>query len=496
MQKHLIRKVVFFLLIIKTISFSQIPGFVSINNGEFTLGGERFYPLGTNAYYLHKYACANDTNSIQELFKTMSTLGMNIVRTWAFCDGEDPNNIYILQSAPYTWNEKSFQKLDYVICTAKKYNIKVILTFVNNWNDLGGMNQYLKWYASGNYNPVMQNNYGEKIFSKTSDEKYYEQNINKSITHDDFYKLDTIKTWYKAYIKNILNRNNIFTRIEYKNEETIMAFELANEPESSDKTGKIIYDWASETATFFKSIDKNHLLSTGEEGFDVEKSGFGTYFASWLFDGSKGISFKMNSNIDKIDYCSAHLYAEYGNNINWPVWIYDHQNIASNLKKPFLLGEYGSKQNRIINFNSWLKAVKETSTAGALLWQLAPSNFSENDGFTLKQITDYETCNAIKILYEKIKEEKPVFSSNTFFSNILPNPCFREGYVKFINEYPETVKYSLYNVLGERLISESKLFQKGSNTILINTSNLSNGIYFVKLENGKTSEIKKIAVVK
>ena len=154
----------------------------------------------------------------------MNNLGMNVVRMWAFCDGDDANNIFILQSAPYTWNEKSFQKLDFVIHTAREYNIKTILTFVNNWNDLGGMNQYLKWYARSINKTELLNKIENRKYSSSGAAKYYDDYIADALSHDDFYKSDTIKTWYKAYINNLLNRTNTFSNIKYKNDETIMAF--------------------------------------------------------------------------------------------------------------------------------------------------------------------------------------------------------------------------------------------------------------------------------
>jgi mannan endo-1,4-beta-mannosidase len=495
MQKHIIRKSIFFLLIIKTISFSQMAGFVTIYNSEFSLGGKRFYPLGTNAYYLHKYACANDTNSIQELFKTMNSLGMNTVRTWAFCDGEKADDIFMLQSAPYTWNENSFQKLDYVIHTAGKYNIKVILTFVNNWDDLGGMEQYLKWYAPASFKTDMPNIIENKVFSKSDAAKYYNQHVTETITHDDFYKLDTIKTWYKAYVQHILNRKNIFSQIDYKSDQTIMAFELANEPESADKTGKVIYDWFVEMAAYFKSIDKNHLLTTGESGFDIKNKNYGNY-PEWILNGDKGISFEKNSEINNIDYTTAHLYAEAWGISSGAEWIFDHNIISKSHNKPFLLGEYGAKNNRQTLFNSWLKAIKETSTGGTLLWHLAPEAFAENDGYELKISSDLQTCNIIKSLYNNISNAVTADVTGAAFSNVYPNPSSREVYIKFNLETKGIVRYSLYNILGERLITEEISFNKGSNTLLINTNHLASGVYFVKVNNGKVTEMKKLIILR
>jgi mannan endo-1,4-beta-mannosidase len=494
MLKRIIKKSAYLFLFLISLLQSQTTEFVSVNNGKFYLHNERFYPLGTNAYYLHRYACANDTNSIQEFFKAMNELGMNTLRSWAFCDGDDPADIYTLQYKPYTYNEKSFERLDYIIKTAANYNIKIIFTFVNNWNDLGGMNQYLKWYSQNNKlsGSFELNN---RIYSQSSAANYYESKINASVTHDDFYKLDTIKAWYKAYLKNILNRKNIYSGVEYKNDTSIMAFELANEPESSDKTGQLIYNWIKEMSEYFKKIDQNHLLSTGEFGYDVEPNGYGNY-SKWLLDGQKGISFKLNSSIESIDYTTAHLYSEIWNNTGGAEWIYDHNNISILLGKPFLIGEYGSKVSRKVNFTSWLRAINETGAGGALLWQLTPANFKADDGYVLKLSPDYDDCYNIKNLYNEIRSGIQYISKKSFFSNVFPNPANREIYVRFTLEAPGEVKYYLYNVLGEQIIKQTREFYKGNNAIMVNLIGLPSGIYFLRLENSTVTEIKKIAVVK
>ena len=98
-------------------------------------------------------------------------------------------------------------------------------------------------------------------------------------------------------------------------------------------------------------------------------------YPNWILNGEKGISFKKNMEIANIDYSSAHLYSEAWDIKNGAEWIFDHNSISKSYNKPFLLGEYGANNNRQMNFNSWLKAIKETSSGGALLWQLTPRLF-------------------------------------------------------------------------------------------------------------------------
>ncbi|KAL7176564.1 hypothetical protein ACSBR2_029987 [Camellia fascicularis] len=68
--------------------------------------------------------------------------------------------------------------------------------------------------------------------------------------------------------KRVMTRLNTITRIAYKGDETIMAWELMNEPRcQSDYSGRTINGWVEEMAACVKSIDNQHLLEIGMEGF-------------------------------------------------------------------------------------------------------------------------------------------------------------------------------------------------------------------------------------
>ena len=57
---------------------------------------------------------------------------------------------------------------------AKKYNIRLILSLVNNWSDYGGKPQYVKWGKDAGLNLSSE---------------------------DDFFSDATLKTYYKNHIK-------------------------------------------------------------------------------------------------------------------------------------------------------------------------------------------------------------------------------------------------------------------------------------------------------
>ncbi|CAD6266710.1 unnamed protein product [Miscanthus lutarioriparius] len=123
-----------------------------------------------------------------------------------------------------------------------KHGIKMILSLVNYYHDYGGRKQYVDWAK----------NQGQNIPSD-----------------DAFFTNPVIKGFYMNHIKAILTRVNTLTGVAYKDDPTIMAWELMNEPRCQcDVTCPTIFQsWITEMAAHVKSIDGNHLLDAGLEGF-------------------------------------------------------------------------------------------------------------------------------------------------------------------------------------------------------------------------------------
>ena len=82
---------------------------------------------------------------------------------------------------PGVYSETVFQGLDYALNKADELGIRLILPLVNNWDDYGGMNQYVAWDATYGGAPTAS-------------------------VHDDFYTDSDIKTWYKDHVAAVLNR--------------------------------------------------------------------------------------------------------------------------------------------------------------------------------------------------------------------------------------------------------------------------------------------------
>ena len=102
---------------------------------------------------------------------------------------------------------------------------------------------------------------------------------------------------------------NTFNSRVYKDDPTVFAWELGNEPEcTSDASGDILQAWVEEMSAYIKNLDSLHMVTTGSEGF-YGISGPAHNPASWMTN--KGVDFIRNHQPVTIDFACYH---------SWPDW--------------------------------------------------------------------------------------------------------------------------------------------------------------------------------
>ncbi|XP_042477877.1 mannan endo-1,4-beta-mannosidase 6-like [Macadamia integrifolia] len=403
----------------------KMMGFVGTNSTQFVINDDNreqsvFYVNGWNSYWLMEVSVWSTSRSkVSEMFRRGSLMGMTVCRTWAFSDGDRHD---ALQIAPGVFNEMVFQGLDFVIAEAKKHQIRLILCLVNNLDAFGGKDQYVKWAQ--------------------------EAGVDVSSSTDSFFSHPTIKRYYKNYIRAILTRKNSLTGLRYSEEPAVFAWELINEPRcTSSSSAPFLQTWITEMAAFIKSLDQNHLVTVGLEGFygsqTTERSGVNP--GEWA--ASLGTDFIQNSAIEYIDFASVHAYPE-----SWITdadleekarflsrWVDYHINDAERvLKKPVLFTEVGSSlhtNNQGTNDRDFLlkitydkvyeSAKKKQAGAGVLIWQLMVEGVeSYNDEFSLvawehpstyKLILEH-SCR-LRIMFEKGETNKEVNHADPCFGS-------------------------------------------------------------------------------
>ncbi|KAL9691575.1 hypothetical protein QQ045_011999 [Rhodiola kirilowii] len=376
-------------------------GFIRTRGVHFMLNGDPYYANGFNAYWLMYMASdPSQRYKVTSAFRQAAGHGLTVARTWAFSDG----GYKPLQYSPGSYNDQMFKGLDFVVAEARKYGIKLILSLVNNYESFGGKKQYVNWARSrGQY----------------------------LATEDDFFRNQVVKEFYKGHVKTVLNRYNTLTGVVYKNDPTIMAWELINEPRcTSDTSGRTLQTWIVEMASYVKSIDRNHLLEVGLEGFYSDSNrqrrnvnpGF-----------SIGTDFLANNLVPGIDFATVHSYPDQwlsnsndqaqlsflGNWLN--VHIQDAQNI---LHKPLLFAEFGkslkdtgySTYQRDSMFNQvyyqiYASAKRGGAAAGGLFWQLLADGMdSFKDGYEINLSQGSSTANLIAQQSHKLIQIRKMFA--------------------------------------------------------------------------------------
>ncbi|MQM11592.1 hypothetical protein Taro_044494 [Colocasia esculenta] len=352
-------------------------GMVEKKGNVFMVKNQPFYVNGFNTYWLMLLAVDQSTRvKVSEVFQQTSSAGLTVCRTWAFNDG----GWRALQKSPSVYDEDVFKALDFVVSEAKKYKIRLILSLSNNWEAYGGKAQYVKWGKDAGLN-------------LTSD--------------DDFFSDSTVKEYYKAHVKAILTRVNAFTNITYKDDPTIFAWELMNEPRcQSDPSGDKLQAWIQEMAMHVKSIDPLHLLEIGTEGFYGPSTPERLQLNPNTFAGQVGTDFVRNHKALGIDFASTHIYPDVwlshtvseSHILFAQAWMQGHIGDAEQkLGMPVIFGEFGVN-SRDDSFNTtfrdtFIQTIYRTllnstktggSGAGSLLWQIFPEGVEYmDDGYAM-----------------------------------------------------------------------------------------------------------------
>eukprot|EP00250_Pteridium_aquilinum_P002127 c12333_g1_i1 orf=427-1716(+) len=345
------------------IFFQPRLSFVQRNGTHFVVDGKPFYVNGWNSYWLMAQGVDFTTRSaVKAVLQHGAEMGLSVCRTWAFYDGVNG-----LQTEPGHYSEDVFRALDYAIVEARRHGVRLLLSLVNNLPAFGGKGQYVEWAR----------NAGADVGS----------------SNDSFYSDPTVRAYYKNHMKTIMTRVNSLSGIAYRDEPTIFAWELMNEPRCpSDSSGDTLQGWIEEMAAYAKSLDQKHLLTVGLEGFYGQSTPEKLEKNPGDWAKNLGSDFIRHSKADLIDFASVHAYPDIwipnlfnAEKIKFAEeWVDSHIEDASGvLQKPVLFTEFGvsgqarnfEAEQRVGMLNTVYSKVYESAKgkgagAGALVWQV------------------------------------------------------------------------------------------------------------------------------
>lgn len=310
---------------------STISPFVRIENGSFLWNNIPYSYVGTNFWYGAILASEGEGGNRQRLHKELDYLkktGVNNLRVLVGADGNRGITAKVeptLQIVPGVYNDTILAGLDYLLAEMGKRKMVAVLYLNNSWEWSGGYGQYLEWAG-----------YGKAVVPAVDGWPAYMNYVKQ------YQQSDSAKALFANYVRDIITRVNRYTHLKYVDDPAIMSWQIGNEPRAfSDENKPSFAAWMADVAALIKSLDKNHLVSTGSEG----KHGCEQDIA--LFE-------KIHAD-KNVDYMNIHIWPY---NWGWVTkdslqekieiakektkkYIDEHLVVAEKYNKPLVLEEFG-----------------------------------------------------------------------------------------------------------------------------------------------------------
>lgn len=338
---------------------AQFKDFVT-RSGDKLMDGDRelrFISFNIpNLHYLEDYLPFSGTNpwrlpdefEIRDALTSIKQLGGKVTRMYVISvrrQDDAPGIIRHVEGAG-KFNEDAFRALDKVLQIANEVGVRVIIPFVDNWKWWGGPAEYAAFRGK---------------------------------EREAFWTDPVLIADIKKSIEFVINRNNTYTGILYKDDQAILAWETGNELVAP-------FSWTKEIAAYVKSLDSNHLLIEGTLAKELSQEAI---------------------NDPNIDILSTHHYGDPKVSLQH---IVNNQMLAKG-KKPYVIGEYGIVPTQDI------RAITDTiihqGIAGGMLWSLRYRN--KEGGF----YNHYE--------YNKVSAYRwPGFSNGEFYDERMVLSIVRE----------------------------------------------------------------------
>jgi mannan endo-1,4-beta-mannosidase len=266
--------------------------FVSINIPNYFIVEDRAGNITQNWHRVTEFEQRDACRAVKlmggQVFRTYTFSiqgGANVQNNLAHITGSNGNLSY---------NEDLFRDVDRGIAIAREEGVRMYIPIIDNWQWFGGCNEFANIAGGG-----------------------------------DFWTSSTIKGKFKDFVTWLVNRTNTMTGVKYKEDPTIMGWELGNEIDKANDT------WIKEMAAHIKSQDPNHLIIDG---------------------GHKSIP-QASLDSSHIDIITTH-YTD-GE-------IQNFTQRASSSNKPYIYGEY-SPDSSVQNI---VDTVISAGSAGCLIWSL------------------------------------------------------------------------------------------------------------------------------
>lgn len=325
--------------------FSAPAPFVRASGSGFELSGKPFRVAGVNNHYL----TYGSPKEVARVLDDAVAMNANVVRIFVspIIGSEDGSvrNVFDIKSrldssnlgthgvymASFDIESRSMHinegangliRLDFLLAECAKRQLRLIVVFLDYWAYTGGSRQIAAWYG----------NKGDDHF----------------FAEDPRAKAD-----YKRFVAAIVMRVNTLSGLAYRDDPTIFAWELMNEPEIQPVS--LFNSWIGEMSNYVKTLDRNHMLASGQSSIRTKL---------------------VELNFPEVDFGTWHGYPTYLNIApeKFDSVIDEYCDLAASYRKPVILEEFGIPQSnggRPQIYQKWLRKINDNpACAGWLVWRL------------------------------------------------------------------------------------------------------------------------------
>jgi mannan endo-1,4-beta-mannosidase len=308
----------------------QLPR-ITVKGTQFYKGDKPYSYIGTNYWYGSLLASKKigDRKRLLRELDLMKKNGIDNLRILVGADGGkyDFTVRPALQYEQGKYDEDLLDGLDFLINEMNKRKMYAVLYLTNNWEWSGGMSQYLEWNGKGSIPvPAIPPNTWPQFMSYT----------------EQFHSCEPCMIGLENHVKFIMGRTNPYSKKKYTEDNTIMAWQVGNEPRLFTVENEAKFtSWLNNLVNLMDSLDKNHLISTGSEGLNSSNDNIEI--------------FERTHQNPNIDYLTMHIWPK---NWNWfkandatntlPTtfenagkYIDKHVAVAKHLNRPIIIEEFG-----------------------------------------------------------------------------------------------------------------------------------------------------------
>lgn len=357
--------------------------FVKISGTNFTLDSSPFFVTGVNNHYL----TYGSPDEVTRVLDDAVAMGANVVRIilqpvigsldgstatiWNWRLEADASDLAVKGIYLLSWDPREnrmaindgangMQKIDFLIAEAGKRHLRLIIAFLDFWAYTGGVQQMRAWYGSDESWIAEAGKRHLRLITGFLDfwahtegaqqmRAWYGSQDKSRFFFDD----PRTKRDYRTWVRYVVQRVNPLTGLAYREDPTIMAWELMNEGNARPEALRLA--WTAEMSAYVKSLDANHLVSSGHANVSEKLS---------------------DLMIPTLDFGTWHGYPLYYNLTvqEFNDLITEFCQLAARANKPVLLEEFGyARSNRDFPdaYEKWLDTLtRDPKCAGWIVWRL------------------------------------------------------------------------------------------------------------------------------